>query len=76
MERWGEEVFNASWIEHLRITPAPGLSDLGAPVSTPLPRCRPMFAAGPLPHDADAHLVDAAFLKVSIDVWLAWLRAG
>ena len=75
VERWAETPFRDAWIEYLRITPAPGVADLGAALHGPLPHCWEFFRAGPEDYPNRArHLADLHYPKLSADDWLAWIR--
>ena len=73
VERWAVEPFKSAWIDYLRITPAAGIEDIGAPVQTPVPHCSEFFSAAPRDRDLE-HLVRLAYPKVPRAVWLAWMR--
>jgi hypothetical protein len=76
VERWYVEHFKSAWIEYMRIAVAPGVADIGAPVDTPIPHCRPFFAAGPRDgRDRSNGTMESEHPQVTVDDWFAWLVA-
>ena len=72
VDRWSREPTRDRWIDHLRITPAPGSVDLGAPVDGLLPRCWPFFVV-----DGDTRATveaEVQYPRRTVDEWLAWMR--
>jgi hypothetical protein len=74
VERWGEEPFRSAWIEYLKITPAPGVEDVGAEVHTAVPHCWPFFSAAPQEYQRNLeHMVALHYPRVSRQAWLDWI---
>lgn len=75
IERVGFEVFRDSWLELLRIQPAAGITELGAPLSSALLRCRPIFAATPGDYRSEIAQLERAWPRVDDETFLTWLGA-
>jgi hypothetical protein len=73
VQRRGEEYFRDRWMEHMRVAPLPGVTDLGAPAVGALPHCWPFFTVGGGPPDATVQ-AEIQFPRFSVDAWLAWMR--
>lgn len=74
VRRWGDELFRGAFLEHLVITPAKDLVDVGAPLHGPVPHAWPFYFVGPEDHGNGRPLVEAAYPGLSLEDWFAWMR--
>jgi hypothetical protein len=74
--RWAWEFGKTAFVEYMRFEDST-LSDLGAPASSPIPRCRPFYATG-FATKAQRKKVERFYPRLTETDWLSWLleRAG
>jgi hypothetical protein len=68
---WAWEFGETAHVEYLKIDGS-ALPDLGAPATSPLPRCRPFSVAG-FVTKRQKRKVERYYPRLSVDAWLSWL---